>query len=49
MDLSTVKSKLDKKVYNSVEDVMDDIQLIWNNCKTYNLEGSVGLFNLANI
>lgn len=36
MDLSTVKKKLSIEKYKSVESVLDDIQLIWDNCKTYN-------------
>ena len=41
MDLLTVKSKIDKRIYTSLEDVMKDIELIWSNCKLYNVEGSV--------
>lgn len=41
MDLGTVKSKLNDGQYLYVEDMIDDIQLIWDNCKTYNLPGSV--------
>lgn len=41
MDLGTVSSKLNSGEYLYVEDMIDDIQLIWDNCKTYNLPGSV--------
>lgn len=41
MDLTTVNSKLNDGQYLYVEDMIDDIQLIWDNCKTYNLAGSV--------
>jgi len=41
MDLGTVNSKLNDGQYLYVEDMIDDIQLIWDNCKTYNLAGSV--------
>ena len=36
MDLGTVNQKLKDGRYENVEDVFDDIQLIWDNCKTYN-------------
>ena len=41
MDLGTVNQKLKDERYQAVEDVFDDIQLIWDNCKTYNPSGSV--------
>ncbi len=44
MDLGTVQSKLNNADYLYVEDVIDQIQLIWDNCKTYNLPGSVIIF-----
>lgn len=36
MDLSTVKNKLGKKLYENVEDCLEDINLIWENAKLYN-------------
>lgn len=46
MDLSTVNKKLNDGDYLYVEDMIDDIQLIWDNCKTYNSPGSVfSMFN----
>jgi hypothetical protein len=27
--------------YSSAQEALNDIQLIWDNCKTYNQEGSV--------
>ena len=36
MDLSTVKSKLSKNKYKTLEAFLGDIDLIWKNCKTYN-------------
>ncbi len=47
MDLSTVNNKLKDEKYNSVEEVLDDIQLIWDNCKTYNQHGSVRIYLLS--
>lgn len=41
MDLGTVNQKLKDDRYETVEDVFDDIQLIWDNCKTYNPPNSV--------
>lgn len=41
MDLSTVKSKLLKGDYLSLEEFISQIQLIWDNCKLYNMAGSV--------
>lgn len=40
MDLSTAKSKLLKNEYLTFQDLYNDIDLIWKNCKTYNREGS---------
>jgi hypothetical protein len=41
MDLGTVQNRLNNADYLFIEDVIDDLQLIWDNCKTYNLPGSV--------
>jgi hypothetical protein len=41
MDLSTVEKKLKKSEYKFIQEYLDDLQLIWSNCKTFNLEGSV--------
>lgn len=43
MDLGTVNQRLKEERYQFVEDVFDDIQLIWDNCKTYNPPNSVHL------
>jgi len=40
MDLSTVKKNLKKSKYSTASEVLADIQLIWDNCKSYNVEGS---------
>ncbi len=40
MDISTIKKNLNNLVYNSVQEVINDIMLIWSNCKNYNIEGS---------
>lgn len=40
MDLSTIKSKLKSSKYSSAQEVINDIMLIWRNCKIYNIEGS---------
>lgn len=40
MDLGTVKSQLLAGKYKTYEEVFNDIQLIWDNCKLYNAVGS---------
>lgn len=40
MDLSTVRENFKDDGYVTVEECMDDIQLIWDNCKLYNMETS---------
>ncbi len=41
MDLGTVRKKLKGNKYKKMDDVLEDIQQTWNNCKLYNQEGSV--------
>lgn len=41
MDLGTVKKNLNNNIYETVEDCLRDIDLIWQNCRTYNKENSV--------
>jgi hypothetical protein len=36
MDLSTVLKNLNKNKFKTIEAFLDDIDLIWKNCKTYN-------------
>ena len=40
MDLGTVKKKLYNYSYPSMKEFLDDINLIWKNCRTYNQPGS---------
>ena len=40
MDLGTVKKNLLEHKYSNFKEFFDDINLIWNNCRTYNLPGS---------
>lgn len=40
MDLGTVSKKLENREYSTVRDCLDDLQLIWDNCKLYNAEFS---------
>ena len=40
MDLGTVKNNLLNGEYKIFQDFMSDINLIWKNCRTYNLPGS---------
>ena len=45
MDISTIKKNLKNIKYNTLQEVLNDIQLIWDNCKLYNMEGSVFISN----
>jgi hypothetical protein len=47
MDLSSCKSNLKSNKYNSVDECLNDLKLIWYNCKIYNMEGSE-IWKLAN-
>lgn len=38
MDLNTVMKKLKNLQYNSKEEFVNDLMLIWNNCLTYNVD-----------
>ena len=40
MDFSTILKNLNKCRYTTYEEIFDDIQLIWDNCKKYNKQGS---------
>lgn len=40
MDFSTIKSKINLISYTDVQDVINDIRLVFENCQTYNLETS---------
>ena len=40
MDLGTVKDNLLKGEYNTIREFMDDVTLIWQNCRTFNMQGS---------
>lgn len=46
MALDNVKSRLELNGYPSVEAVMSDLELIFENAKTYNVEGS-GIYSDA--
>lgn len=39
MHLLKVQDKLKAREYRTVEEVLDHIELIWDNCKLYNPEG----------
>ena len=40
MDLGTVRTNLENGDYRIFQDLMSDLNLIWKNCRTYNLPGS---------
>ena len=44
MDLGTVKKYLNSNSYETVEDCLSDIQLIWDNCKLYNTPDFVSFY-----
>mmetsp|Transcript_15046 Transcript_15046/g.38640 ORF Transcript_15046/g.38640 Transcript_15046/m.38640 type:complete len:909 (-) Transcript_15046:1771-4497(-) len=39
MDLSTVRSKLKERKYWAAQEAIDDLRLIWANCRTFNRPG----------
>jgi hypothetical protein len=39
MNLLKVQDKLKAREYRTIEEVLDHIQLVWDNCKAYNPEG----------
>lgn len=41
MDLSTVKRNVKQRLYARPEEALADIQLVWDNCKTFNVINSV--------
>ena len=43
MDLGSIRSKLEEEVYLNIEEYLDDFELIWDNCKLYNIKGTVPL------
>ena len=40
MDLGTIQKKMERNQYSTAWEVAQDIRLVWNNCMTYNAEGS---------
>ena len=40
MDLGTIQKKLEQNQYPSIGKAADDVRLVWNNCMTYNADGS---------
>ncbi|KAJ6500056.1 hypothetical protein C8R47DRAFT_971212 [Mycena vitilis] len=45
MDFKTMSEKLEANQYKTVEQFLDDAQLVFDNCKKYNQEGSIYLKN----
>lgn len=43
MDLGTIYRKFREKKYKYVESILNDIQMVWDNCKLYNSKASVML------
>jgi hypothetical protein len=46
MDLASLKANMFKGQYNTFEECFGDLQLIWDNCKLYNMAGS-DIYKLA--
>merc|ERR1712146_95280 len=46
MDLGTIKMKLENGEYQKAQEVIEDVRLVWTNCKLYNMEGSY-FYNIA--
>eukprot|EP00980_Cylindrotheca_fusiformis_P023436 scaffold10476_cov142-Cylindrotheca_fusiformis.AAC.11 len=40
MDLGTIKRRLERNHYTTAHQVAEDIRLVWDNCMTYNADGS---------
>jgi len=36
MDLGTIKTNLEKKIYTDLEVFLKDMKLVWSNCMVYN-------------
>ncbi len=41
MDISTIRKKIKQDKYSTIEEVIEDLNLIWDNCRAYNQSGSV--------
>jgi hypothetical protein len=40
MDLGTIRNRLEKgEAYRTVEEVFEDVALVWSNCRMYNAKG----------
>merc|ERR1712020_157484 len=40
MDMTLIRQKMREDEYQSADALVDDVKLMFNNCKTYNVEGS---------
>jgi len=40
MDLGQIKRKIEKEEYATLHDAAEHVRLVWENCKTYNADGS---------
>ncbi len=48
-DFSTIEHKLHTNQYNSLESFVDDVQLVFDNCRSYNPEGSIYAKNATRV
>ena len=44
MDLGTIKKQLENQEYQSAKECIEDFNIIFENCYTYNKPGEVGTF-----
>jgi Bromodomain/Bromodomain extra-terminal - transcription regulation len=40
VDLGTIKKNIENDRYESIEDIANDVRLVWTNCMLYNRDGS---------
>jgi hypothetical protein len=40
MDLGTIKTKIENNKYSKIDEIAEDIRLVWYNCMLYNRDGS---------
>ena len=49
MDMGTIKKRLESKYYHSGQDCINDFNIMFRNCQTYNKPGEVRSFNGTDI
>ena len=49
MDLGTIKKKIENDDYLTIDDIANDIRLVWSNCMLYNRDGSEVRIIIVNV